>query len=201
MSGPNPQESAAALGHLNMLSAARAAAGRSLTEDDLAKLDELPGGGRCSHCGGIHARSCPRVKRMEFHPNGIVAAVEFWPHDRVNWEGVLFEDQADSAPGLTADDWRDLLIDVKFVLDLFEPRKGYPVSIPNGLARHPAREYVEQAIARIRLVLGLAMADSPAHEPGASIAGHVGCAGYEPGSGKSCPCECHNPPLRGTIRA
>ena len=34
---------------------------------------------RCSHCGGAHARACPRVKRMEWHPNGQLAAVEFWP--------------------------------------------------------------------------------------------------------------------------
>lgn len=33
----------------------------------------------CQHCKGLHARACPRVKTMSFHPNGGLAAVEFWP--------------------------------------------------------------------------------------------------------------------------
>ncbi len=33
----------------------------------------------CQHCKGLHARACPRVKTMSFHPNGGLASVEFWP--------------------------------------------------------------------------------------------------------------------------
>jgi len=47
-------------------------------------------GEACKHCGGIHARACPRVKRMTFHPNGSLAEIEFWeagvwPEDNVAW--------------------------------------------------------------------------------------------------------------------
>ena len=31
----------------------------------------------CAYCGGIHTGTCPRVKRIEYHPNGTVASVEF----------------------------------------------------------------------------------------------------------------------------
>ena len=32
----------------------------------------------CEHCGGLHNRACPRVKRKAFHPNGNVIEVEYW---------------------------------------------------------------------------------------------------------------------------
>jgi hypothetical protein len=45
---------------------------------------------RCEHCGGAHARVCPKVKRLEFHQNGNIQSVEFWPpgqwpEDHVQW--------------------------------------------------------------------------------------------------------------------
>ena len=34
---------------------------------------------RCSHCGGVHLRACPRVKAMKFERNGAdLVEVEFW---------------------------------------------------------------------------------------------------------------------------
>ncbi len=33
----------------------------------------------CTYCGSIHAHTCPRVRAMEYHPNGTLARVEFWP--------------------------------------------------------------------------------------------------------------------------
>lgn len=42
----------------------------------------------CHYCGGLHGRvarlpadqqPCPRVKRIERHPDGTVLAVEYWP--------------------------------------------------------------------------------------------------------------------------
>jgi hypothetical protein len=33
---------------------------------------------QCLHCGGAHARACPRVRRMAWHPNGQLAEVDFW---------------------------------------------------------------------------------------------------------------------------
>lgn len=35
-------------------------------------------GEACQHCKGIHARACPRVRTMTFHPTGALASVEFW---------------------------------------------------------------------------------------------------------------------------
>lgn len=44
----------------------------------------------CQHCGGVHARNCPAVKVVEYHPDGKVKRVEFWPagewpEDEVLW--------------------------------------------------------------------------------------------------------------------
>ncbi len=44
---------------------------------------------RCAHCGGVHAISCPRVKRIRFRSDGSTPMeVEFWaewPQDRVTY--------------------------------------------------------------------------------------------------------------------
>jgi hypothetical protein len=52
---------------------------------------------RCEHCGGAHARACPRVRRLQFHENGRIAAVDFWPDgkwpsDHVQWPEGLPDD-------------------------------------------------------------------------------------------------------------
>jgi heterodisulfide reductase subunit C len=33
----------------------------------------------CGHCGGCHAGACPRVKSIEYNPDGTVRKVEY--HD------------------------------------------------------------------------------------------------------------------------
>lgn len=35
----------------------------------------------CAHCGGLHLRACPRVRRLTFR-NKEIAEVEFWPPGR-----------------------------------------------------------------------------------------------------------------------
>jgi len=50
----------------------------------------------CSHCGGAHARACPRVRRMVFHPDGRLAEVEFWAEGRWSDAHVLWPE--DVAP-------------------------------------------------------------------------------------------------------
>lgn len=62
-----------------------------LTAELAAALRKIP---VCNHCGGRHARACPRVKRMEFHPNGALASVEFWadgkwPSGEIIWQEDL----------------------------------------------------------------------------------------------------------------
>ena len=53
----------------------------------------------CMHCGGWHARACPRLKRMSWHPGGSLAEVEFWPDDRWSDAHVIWPEQInDPAP-------------------------------------------------------------------------------------------------------
>jgi hypothetical protein len=50
-------------------------------------------GDGCRHCGGLHPRSCPRVRRMAFHPNGTLAEVEFWPDDQWSDDNILWPEE------------------------------------------------------------------------------------------------------------
>lgn len=34
----------------------------------------------CGYCGAFHNGTCPRIKRISYHPNGNVAEVEFLHH-------------------------------------------------------------------------------------------------------------------------
>lgn len=67
--------------------------------DDLRDLaEELAKIPRCQHCGGQHARACPRVRRLTFHPSGVLAEVEFWadgrwPTDNVIWPEQITDDK------------------------------------------------------------------------------------------------------------
>lgn len=36
---------------------------------------------QCRHCGGVHSRACPRVKRYRYTDSGAIAEVEYWPED------------------------------------------------------------------------------------------------------------------------
>ena len=56
-------------------------------------------GEACQHCKGLHARACPRVKAMSFHPSGALSTIEFWPDGKwpdthVIWpEEVPFQEE------------------------------------------------------------------------------------------------------------
>jgi hypothetical protein len=50
-----------------------------LTPDEAREAWAVYRAARCEHCGAVHARACPRVRRFAFHENGRIAAVEFWP--------------------------------------------------------------------------------------------------------------------------
>lgn len=91
--GPDPKESGQNLQKLQQLAALRdEAAHRALTEDEQAELETLQVSG-CMHCGGIHARACPRVRRVVFNPQtGALVEVEYWPGNKIDWTGVVFED-------------------------------------------------------------------------------------------------------------
>ena len=64
----------------------------SLTRQEKLEAQAIFAAGEaCEHCGGIHKRACPRVKRIERHPNGNLTAVDYfskydetgivWPED------------------------------------------------------------------------------------------------------------------------
>jgi hypothetical protein len=61
----------------------------TLTAELAAQLRRIPA---CSHCGGRHTRACPRVKRMEFHPNGALASVEFWAEGKWNDSEIIWQE-------------------------------------------------------------------------------------------------------------
>src|ERR1035441_2373806 len=46
---------------------------------------------RCPHCKGIHDRSCPRVREIQYSPAGGIIAVKFWR--KWNDDNVLWPDQ------------------------------------------------------------------------------------------------------------
>ena len=33
----------------------------------------------CPHCGFIHETTCPRIRSIEYHPDGAVKRIEFQP--------------------------------------------------------------------------------------------------------------------------
>ena len=73
---------------------------------------EVPGKAPCQWCGGLHVRTllqpavpgaplalgvqheaaCPRVKRLEFHPNTNLVSVEFWR--RYDESGIVWPEDA-----------------------------------------------------------------------------------------------------------
>lgn len=62
-----------------------------LTATELARLRaEFDQGKGCQHCGGRHARACPRVKRLKFHPTGALAEVAFWPDGEWSDDHVIW---------------------------------------------------------------------------------------------------------------
>lgn len=62
----------------------------ALTAELAARLREIPS---CQHCGGRHARACPRVRRMAFHANGALAEVEFWPEGRWSDDDIIWPEE------------------------------------------------------------------------------------------------------------
>lgn len=65
----------------------------ALTADLGEALRKLP---PCQHCGGFHARACPRVKSMAFHPNGALAQVEFWADGRWTDANIVWPEDVET---------------------------------------------------------------------------------------------------------
>jgi hypothetical protein len=70
-----------------------------LTPGEAADLHRLFRANICSHCGGSHARACPRVRRLRFHPDAKLAAVEFWPDGQWKDDGIMWPEDLPPEPG------------------------------------------------------------------------------------------------------
>lgn len=58
--------------------------------------------GPCGTCGGLHARSCPRVRSVEYTSQGdniLIRKVEYWPDGRWSVEGIFWPEQLPPLPG------------------------------------------------------------------------------------------------------
>lgn len=52
----------------------------------------------CQHCHGLHVRNCPAVSEIEYHPDGKVSRVVYFPHGQWPADGVLWlEDVIEAA--------------------------------------------------------------------------------------------------------
>jgi hypothetical protein len=53
---------------------------RPLSVQEVRDAEEIQKDQSCRYCGGMHARACPRVKRLSYDQTGQhVTEVEFWP--------------------------------------------------------------------------------------------------------------------------
>ena len=75
--------------------------GHEFTPDEITEMWRIFRERRCDHCGGCHARSCPRVKRLEFHQNTTLAVVEFWPDGKWPADTVQWPEDLPPEPGDT----------------------------------------------------------------------------------------------------
>lgn len=65
----------------------------AITAEQAEQVARIPA---CDHCGGRHMRKCPRVRLFKWHPNGSLAAVEFWPDGEWSDAHVLWPDELDT---------------------------------------------------------------------------------------------------------
>lgn len=71
---------------------------QDLTDDEKAALRaRFSSGEACKHCGGLHARACPRVRRMLFHADGKLAEVDFWADGQWSDAYVIWPEQVADA--------------------------------------------------------------------------------------------------------
>jgi hypothetical protein len=76
------------------------------TEEELEGYrDQFSREQACKHCGGLHLRACPRVRRLVMRNRDEISEVEFWPDGKwddsmIVWPEDVFEDyQAGEADG------------------------------------------------------------------------------------------------------
>lgn len=69
----------------------------SFTPEELKGYrEQFDNGAACMHCGGLHLRACPRVKRIVFHRKDEISEVEYWPEwpdDHIIWPEDIYADE------------------------------------------------------------------------------------------------------------
>lgn len=73
-------------------------------EEKAGYREQFEKGAACTHCGGLHLRACPRVRRIVFKGTDGIAEVEFWKHGRwptdvIVWPEDVYEDDGGEITG------------------------------------------------------------------------------------------------------
>lgn len=69
----------------------------------------VTGGGAlkyCEHCGSCHVGVCPRIKMIEYHPNGVIKRVEYHAVEE-HQVPVRFRFIGEEAPRVYTDHWAE----------------------------------------------------------------------------------------------
>lgn len=48
----------------------------------------------CMHCGGVHLRACPRVKKITWHVDGTCTSAEYWPDREWSDANIVWPEDA-----------------------------------------------------------------------------------------------------------
>ncbi len=65
----------------------------SLTRQQKADAQAIfAAGNACADCGGIHQRTCPRIRRLDLHPNGNRVGVTYFK--RFDDTGIVWPEDA-----------------------------------------------------------------------------------------------------------
>jgi hypothetical protein len=91
-----------ARGECDLLRAQLSEAEPPLSADEAAELWKLFRERRCQHCLGSHARACPRVRELAFHPGGQLSGVKFWADGQWSADGILWPEEMPPEPGQEA---------------------------------------------------------------------------------------------------
>jgi hypothetical protein len=70
-----------------------------LSPEEAAELWRQFRGRLCQHCLGAHARACPRVRELSFHPDAKLSRVRFWRDGEWSDDGVLWPEDLPPEPG------------------------------------------------------------------------------------------------------
>ena len=55
---------------------------------------KVEGRAPCIHCGGIHLRACRRVRRAEWHVDGTLLKVWYWPDGKWDESEIQWPEDA-----------------------------------------------------------------------------------------------------------